>query len=382
MKFLDSLPFTLQLEGRGVLIVHAGIKPGRSVPAQRLGDLYSIRLCRPVGEHLFAAPVLMSAALDPWCLHASWSLCQASCCLRLAAGGQAGRSGGDLPSLTWQLFSAFVSSEGIRGHGCMLASNACIHLQPLHVPAGTMQDKVPWASTWTGPQHIFFGHDAVRGLQRHAAATGLDTGCCYGQHLTACILPPLPALQQDPCPPGLGRRPCEQRDQDANAQAFAAVREQVSAMAVKAAEGKENRKEGRGKRESHRKGFGGSITLARKPLQRQPALLKKFQPREGPEGEKACTLEQLRGELISVPALLQYVKPKGSSSAESQPDQPRRASEQSASGSVAASNGSAAQSPAASMAAIEEARKRPRPRPTNAVKTAGARAQQIRSAGR
>eukprot|EP01036_Dinobryon_divergens_P026096 gene26097-34704_t len=35
--------------------------------------------------------------------------------------------------------------------------------------------KRPWASSWTGPQTVYFGHDAARGLQRHANALGVDT---------------------------------------------------------------------------------------------------------------------------------------------------------------------------------------------------------------
>lgn len=50
-------------------------------------------------------------------------------------------------------------------------------------------EGTPWGALWTGPEHAVFGHDAIRSLQQHAHATGLDTGCVYGRELTGLLLP-------------------------------------------------------------------------------------------------------------------------------------------------------------------------------------------------
>lgn len=79
--------------------------------------------------------------------------------------------------------------------------------KPSYAPHGTLKelengvrgDPVPWASVWTGPQQIIFGHDAKRGLQSYESnwATGLDTGAVYGKQLSGIILPNRRLIQVD-----------------------------------------------------------------------------------------------------------------------------------------------------------------------------------------
>ncbi len=70
--------------------------------------------------------------------------------------------------------------------------DALINMRSI-TPSGKWSKKfeagVPWPSRWHGPERIVFGHDAMRGLQQHPHALGLDTGCVYGKRLTGLLLP-------------------------------------------------------------------------------------------------------------------------------------------------------------------------------------------------
>jgi hypothetical protein len=57
-----------------------------------------------------------------------------------------------------------------------------------------------WATSYAGPEHIVFGHNARKQPQLHAFATGLDTGCVYGGRLTGML------LSDGASPPSVGER--------------------------------------------------------------------------------------------------------------------------------------------------------------------------------
>lgn len=48
---------------------------------------------------------------------------------------------------------------------------------------------IPWQHLWQGPPYVIYGHTPRAGIERLRWSLGIDTGCCLGGHLTACILP-------------------------------------------------------------------------------------------------------------------------------------------------------------------------------------------------
>jgi len=72
----------------------------------------------------------------------------------------------------------------------------CMHMRNVDDHGNAMEEShegQPWINTWKqGSSTVVFGHDSVRGLQLRddGMAYGLDSGCVYGEKLTALVIEP------------------------------------------------------------------------------------------------------------------------------------------------------------------------------------------------
>ena len=127
LAWLTALPFAIALPQHNAIVVHAGLVPGVALEDQLLKDLVSMRGLVP----------------------------------RPCSDSKEDEDDED--------------NESPRGGYATEAPAAC--------------PEQRWAAQWRGPELVIFGHDAMEGLQEHPYAVGLDTGCCYGNQLTALLLP-------------------------------------------------------------------------------------------------------------------------------------------------------------------------------------------------
>ena len=124
LAWLKELPYTLSIPSHQSIVVHAGLVPGVDFEDQNLTDMYTMRDIYPISD---------TSSTD----------CDNDTII-----------GNDTAVCRWKA-----------------------------TPTDTV--GVAWAPHWKDPDnnhHVFFGHDARRGLQLTTMATGLDTGCCYGTY--------------------------------------------------------------------------------------------------------------------------------------------------------------------------------------------------------
>lgn len=216
-SWIKALPPYLHVPEYNVVVAHAGLMPGVDLAQQVPRDLMSMRNIIAVpddnklstnngSESDTTHPVIGSTNISKNPINSVQvitttplsSMRQAAAsCDNEAACQQAG-----LPSLpmsakttitttTATATATMIAPTSILGTTTPSAvlSNAAMRVTKLRATSDQDNGGCAWTSMWNGPYFVVFGHDARRGLQQTKYALGIDTGCVYGDYLTAYVLP-------------------------------------------------------------------------------------------------------------------------------------------------------------------------------------------------
>jgi len=135
IDWLSALPYTISIPPLGAIVVHAGLLPNRPMDDQAAIDMVTMRNIVERSETELVAISREDAGV-PWA--SLWGRPCSSSSGGVGVGAGNGVSNGNTAALT-----ATIKSPSVP--------------------------------------HVIFGHDAKRGLQLYDSATGLDTGCVYGE---------------------------------------------------------------------------------------------------------------------------------------------------------------------------------------------------------
>jgi diadenosine tetraphosphatase ApaH/serine/threonine PP2A family protein phosphatase len=191
IEWFKNLPYTITIPSRGIGFVHAGLIPHISLEKQQYNDMILMR-------NLYIP--LPSASPSSSEFSGETSSSSSSVTSEPKMEGIAYECKQEQLGQEQQLqLSHHISQEVEENMKRPPSSSSSTPRvtstsSALSTPVlGTSRIDIgePWIEKYTGNpiDHIFFGHDARRGLQLGNHATGLDTGCAYGRYLTAIILP-------------------------------------------------------------------------------------------------------------------------------------------------------------------------------------------------